>query len=80
MSNQSEEGRSFCYVVDGVQYESSHPRITAGEIMDSAGIPREVGLIEISEDGTLRNVGADETFNLAQHFGKFKRCPSFNRG
>ena len=74
------KGREFCFEVDGVSYANDHPRITGGEIMDRAGIPREVGLIFVEPDGTQRVVPEDEVINLAQLAGKFKRCPTFVRG
>jgi len=80
MNDNADKGRGFCLVVDGVQYSVGHPLITGGEIMDLAGIPREVGLILIAEDGTQRVVGEEERLNLAQLKGKFKRCPRFVRG
>jgi len=80
MSQEEKKGRTFCFVVDGTNYEWGHPLITAGEIMDAAGIPREVGLIYVEPDGTHRLVPDDERFNLAKPAGKFKRCPQFKRG
>ncbi|MFW6114454.1 MAG: hypothetical protein ACOC7K_01805 [bacterium] len=80
MGAKENKGRMFCFVVDGTQYERKHPLVTAGEIMDIAGIPREVGLIYIEPNGTHRVVPDDERFNLAKLAGKFKRCPQFKRG
>jgi len=80
MHDSSEHGRDFHYEVDGKTYASDHPRISGGEIMDAADIPREVGLIEILPDGMQRVVPADEILNLAQLEGKFKKCPTFQRG
>ena len=80
MQEEGKRKRDFCYVVDGVDYTNDHPRITGGEIMDTASIPREVGLILVSPDGTQRVVPEDEIINLAELHGKFKRCPTFIRG
>ena len=80
MDEKTGKGASFCLVVDDVQYTVDHPLITGGEIMDLAGIPREIGLILIAQDGTQQVVGEDERINLAQLKGKFKRCPRFVRG
>ncbi len=80
MSKEEAGSQPFCYQVDGVEYVNDHPRITGGEIMDGAGIPREVGLILVDEDGTQRVVPEDEVINLAQFHGRFKRCPTFVRG
>lgn len=75
-----QERRMFCFIVDDVRFEVDRPKVTGGEIMDRAGIPREVGLIQVFEDETQRVVGEDETINLAAFHGKFKRCPQFVRG
>ena len=80
MTQEEKKGRMFCFMVDGTKYEWNHPLITAGEIMDTAQIPREVGLIHVEPDGTHRVVPDDERFNLAELTGKFKRCPQFKRG
>lgn len=77
---QATERASFCFEVDGTTLENAHPRITGGEIMDRAGIPREIGLVHVVPDGTHVVVGADDVVNLAELAGKFKRCPKFIRG
>lgn len=76
----SERRQTFCFVVDGTPFEHGHPLITAGEIMDRAGIPREVGLIHVLPDGTHRVVDDEEIVNLAKLAGKLKECPDFVRG
>ena len=54
------EGKFFTIFVDGQEFHIEQSTITGGEIMDLAGIPREVGLIEIQEDGTQVQVGEEE--------------------
>ncbi len=71
---------SFSFVVEEVEYTVDHPLITGGEIMDMAGIPRDVGLILICDDGTQEVVKAEQRLNLAELRGRFKRSPRFRRG
>ena len=47
--------------------------------MNLAGIPREVGLVLLLEDGTQRTFGADETIEL-EPGRRFKKVPRFKRG
>ena len=73
-------GKFFTLVVDGVEHRVEQPTITGAEIMDLAGIPREVGLILIEEDGTQRPFGADEVFTFEGPGRRFKKRPTFIRG
>ena len=73
------KGPSYTVEVDGVEYEFDHEPVTGGEIMDAAGVSREVGLVQILEDGTQKAVTIDEEFELKP--GKqFKKRPRFKRG
>jgi hypothetical protein len=47
--------------------------------MELAGIPREVGLLLILEDGTQEIVGADQIIELKPG-RRFKKAPRFKRG
>jgi hypothetical protein len=72
-------GRRYFLEVDGQEYELDQAMITGGEIMDLAHIPHEQGLLELLEDGTQRQVSADEEVDLKP--GKrFKKRPRFRRG
>ncbi len=73
------EGKFFTLFVDGQEFHIEQPTITGGEIMDLAGIPREVGLIEIQENGTQVQVGEDEVIELKPG-RRFKKAPRFVRG
>jgi hypothetical protein len=55
------------------------PKITGLEIMERAGIPVDVGLIEIREDGVQRTVAPDEIIDLNEPH-RFRRPPRFKRG
>lgn len=72
-------GGFYTVEVDGVEIRFDHTPVTGGEIMDSAGIPRSVGLVEILEDGTQRAVSADEEIELKPG-RRMKKRPRFKRG
>ncbi len=72
-------GKFYTFFVDGKEFHIHQPTITGGEIMDMAGIPREVGLVLIQEDGTLRNIPPDEVIELKPG-RRFKKAPRFKRG
>ena len=73
------KGKFFTIFVDGKEFRLEQPTITGGEIMDLAGIPREVGLILILEDGTQVQVREDEVIELKPG-RRFKKAPRFKRG
>lgn len=75
-----QSGKFYTLVVDGTEYRGQQETMTGAEIMDLAGIPREVGLILIEEDGTQRPFGADEVFTFEGPGRRFKRRPTFVRG
>ncbi len=72
-------GRFYTFFVDGEEFRVDEPKITGGEIMDLAGIPHEVGLLEILEDGTQRSVAVDEVIELKPG-RRYKKAPRFKRG
>lgn len=72
-------GHSYTLFVDGFEYRVDEPTITGGEIMELAGISRDVGLVLILEDGTQRPVPADEVIELKPG-RRFKKAPRFKRG
>lgn len=72
-------GPFYTVEVDGVEIRFDHTPVTGGEIMDAAGIPRNVGLVEILEDGTQRAVSADEEIELKPG-RRMKKRPRFKRG
>ena len=73
------EGKFFTLFVDEQEFHLEQSTITGGEIMDLAGIPREVGLIAVLEDGTQIQVGENEVVEL-QPGRRFKKAPRFVRG
>lgn len=72
-------GHFYTLFVDGVEYRVDEPTITGGEIMDLAGISRDVGLVLILEDGTQQPVPANEVIELKPG-RRFKEAPRFKRG
>lgn len=72
-------GPSFVFDVEGTTYDHDRPKITGGEIMDIAGVPRSQGLIQVHSDGTTATVAADEEVDLVPE-PRFKRRPRFKRG
>lgn len=69
----------YTFEVDGREYRVETETVTGGEVRDLAGIPREQGLLLIEEDGTQRQVPADEEIELKPG-RRFKKRPKFKRG
>lgn len=72
-------GKFFVFFVDDNEFRVGTPTITGAEIMNMAGIPLEVGLVLIEEDGTQRPVPPDELIELKPG-RRFKKAPRFKRG
>ena len=72
-------GKIFTFFVDDKEFCVDTQTITGGEIMDLAGIPRDIGLILCLDDGTQRQVAADEVIKLKPG-RRFKKAPRFKRG
>ena len=75
----SKGGPFYTVFVDDVEYRFDHTPVTGGEIMDAAGIPYDVGLLLIDEDGTQEPVGVEEEVDLKPG-RRFKKAPRFKRG
>jgi hypothetical protein len=69
----------YTLFVDDLEFHVDDPTITGGQIMDLAGIRREEGLLLIDEDGSQRQVRADEIIELKPG-RRFKKAPRFKRG
>lgn len=74
------EGKFYTLFVDGQEYHVEESELTGGEIMDLAGIPRDVGVILIKDDGTQRTIEEDEVFEFEGPGRRFKKAPRFKRG
>lgn len=73
-------GKFFTFFVDGKEFQTAQESLTCGEIMDIAGVPRELGLIEVLEDGTEKSCPPDERFVFEGPGRRFKKAPRFKRG
>ena len=73
-------GKFFTFFVDGKEFRTEKASLSCGEIMDIAGVPRNVGLIEVLEDGTEKNCPPDEVIVFEGPGRRFKRAPRFRRG
>ena len=73
------KGPFYTFFVDGEEFRIDESTITGAEIMDLAGIPHEVGLILLLDDGTQRPVEPDEVIELKPG-RRFKKAPHFKRG
>lgn len=74
------EGKFFTFFVDGDEYHTEESSLTCGEIMDMVGIPRDVGLIQIHDDGTEEQCEPDEVIEFEGPGRRLKTAPSFRRG
>lgn len=76
---KNRQGPFYTFFVDDQEFHIDHQTITGGQIMDLAGIPREIGLLMILDDGTQQAVAADEVIEL-EPGRRFKKAPRFKRG
>ncbi len=76
---QEVEGRFYTLFIDGREFHTEKSELTGLEIMNLGGIPRELGLLLIQEDGTQVQVREDEVIEL-QPGRRFKKAPRFVRG
>ncbi len=79
MKDKGNGGPPYVVEVDDQTITFDHSPVTGGEIMDAAGIPREVGLVEVLADGTQRTVAVAEEIELKRG-QRMKRRPRFKRG
>jgi hypothetical protein len=74
-----QQGKLYTFFVDDREFQVSEPAITGAQIMALAGIPVEVGLQLIEEDGIQVPVPPEEVIELKPG-RRFKRAPRFKRG
>ena len=72
-------GKFYTLFIDDKEYHVEKSELTGAEIMDLGGIPHELGLILIEEDGTQVQVREDEVIDLKPG-RRFKKAPRFKRG
>lgn len=73
-------GKFFTFFVDGKEFHTDKSELSGGEIMDIAGIPRNVGLQEILDDGSQNPVGENEVIQFEGPGRRLKKAPRFRRG
>lgn len=73
-------GKFYTFFVDGKEFHVEQPKLTGGEIMDIAGIPRSVGIVQILEDGSQKQVLEDEVIEFTGPGRRLKKAPRFKRG
>jgi len=78
-TGQAVEGKFYTLFIDSREYHVEKSELTGAEIMDLGGIPHEVGLLLILEDGTQVQVREDEVIELKPG-RRFKKAPRFVRG
>ena len=78
--DDDKHGKFFTFFVDGKEFRTDKSQLTGGEIMDIAGIPRSVGIIQILKDGSQKQVAEDEVIEFKGPGRRFKKAPRFKRG
>ncbi|MBM3910156.1 MAG: hypothetical protein FJ356_00730 [Thaumarchaeota archaeon] len=77
---EARNGKFYTLFVDGVEYHVEQQFLTGAQIMDLAGIQRDLGLIQILEDGTEKQIRPDEVVEFEGPGRRFKKAPRFKRG
>lgn len=78
-SGNEHGGKFYVFFVDDREFQVETPIITGAAIMQLAGIPPEVGLNLIEEDGTQTPVQPSDKIELKPG-RRFKKAPRFKRG
>jgi len=71
--------KSYTLFVDGAEYHVENAHMSGAEIMDLAGIPHDIGLILVEEDGSQVQVREEDIVELKPG-RRFKKAPRFIRG
>ncbi len=80
LTRQAEtSGKFYTFFVDGQELRSDEPILTVAQIKLLAGVPADVPLIEVREDGTQIQLRDDEVIELKPG-RRFKKAPRFVRG
>lgn len=72
-------GKFFTLFIDDREYHVEKSSLSGAEIMDLGGVPREVGLVQILEDGSQVQVKESDVLEL-EPGRRFKKAPRFRRG
>ena len=76
---EGQSGKFYTLFVEGKEFHVDQASLTGAEIMHLSGIPIEVGLLLLEEDGTQRQIPPDEAVEL-EPGRRFKKAPRFKRG
>ena len=76
---QETRGKFYTLFIDDKEYHVEKSALTGAEIMDLGGIPHDVGLVQIMEDGSQVQVEETDIIQL-QPGRRFKKAPRFRRG
>lgn len=79
MDKEKTKGKFYTIFIDDVEHHVEQSEMTGAEIMDLGGIPYDVGLLLIQEDGTQVQIPEDEIIELKPG-RRFKKAPRFKRG
>lgn len=76
---QQQAGPFYAFEVDGVEFRWDEATITGAQIMELAGIPQEVGLVLLHDDGTQETIAPERVIEL-EPGRRIKKRPRFQRG
>jgi len=76
--HEKRKERCFIFFADDRQFQVESETITGLEIMNLAGIQREVGVLFIAEDGSQVSVQPEDVITL-ERCKHFKKAPRFRR-
>lgn len=76
---QEKKGKFYTLFIDDKEYRVEKSALTGAEIMDLGGIPHDVGLVQIMEDGSQAQVKETDVIQL-EPGRRFKKAPRFRRG
>lgn len=77
--SQEMRGKFYTVFIDDKEYHVEKSTLTGAEIMDLGGIPHDVGLVQIMEDGSQVQVKETDII-LLEPGRRFKKAPRFRRG
>jgi len=73
---------TFFFMDDGEEkeYRAERKTLSGAELMEIVGVPLEIGLVLLNEDGTQEFIGAEDQFIFEGPGRRFKKAPRFKRG
>ncbi len=77
--HEKQQGKKFYFWVDGVEYIVDRESITVAEIKETGGVPADLPLLLLNDDGTEELLQDDMVIELKPG-RRFARAPRFKRG